>query len=284
MLYKNFAFLAIIFASVSAIPFKAAKRDFINDENGNLKITCKSNSTVLWSNIWTTSNSPKSVSDQKIKLGTITMDEIVDEIAKACHTEGQCDTSPIDIKGYEIRQDLRGDAFPEILTVNPSGSYPTWIHNGLIDALRVAVKAMAECHDVTIQPMCLVPLSFCPCMYISLFLVCSKNQKKNQKKNKYWSCWHFHSFISAEETTKVECTVPQYWGINYQPPDLGNAAPPFIGADMDIAFDDNGACELFTTVGSAIAGRFLFFLFLFLVFSLFPPFPWSLQSIFEKSN
>ena len=49
--------------------------------------------------------------------------------------------------------------------------------------------------------------------------------------------------------------MPQYWGINYQAPDLGNAAPPFIGADMSIESDSDGFCSTFTTVGSAVAGE-----------------------------
>lgn len=66
----------------------------------------------------------------------------------------------------------------------------------------------------------------------------------------------FFSPTPAEPFTVKQCTVPQYWGINFQPPDLGDAAPQFIGADMEIVLDSDGFCETFTTIGSAIAGRF----------------------------
>lgn len=54
-----------------------------------------------------------------------------------------------------------------------------------------------------------------------------------------------------------ECTVPQYWGINFQPPGSGNSAPPFIGADMTIVVDTGGFCSTFTTIAGAIAGKLL---------------------------
>ena len=68
-----------------------------------------------------------------------------------------------------------------------------------------------------------------------------------------------NSFHSAQEITVKQCTVPQYWGINFQPPDLGNAAPPFIGADMAIKVDDDGFCDTFTTILGAVAGKLLDF-------------------------
>ena len=53
-----------------------------------------------------------------------------------------------------------------------------------------------------------------------------------------------------------ECTVPQYWGINYQAADASDAAPPYIGADMSIEVDKGGFCSTFTDIGSAVAGKF----------------------------
>ena len=51
--------------------------------------------------------------------------------------------------------------------------------------------------------------------------------------------------------------VPQYWGINYQPPDKHDAAPPFIGADMSIQLDEGGFCGDLTTAMGAVAGKCL---------------------------
>lgn len=59
---------------------------------------------------------------------------------------------------------------------------------------------------------------------------------------------------SAQPFTVNECVVPQYWGINYQPPDLGSAAPPFIGADLSIQLDAGGFCSTFLTSVGAVAG------------------------------
>ena len=107
----------------------------------------------------------RSVSDQTVELGDIAIDKIIDELAKACSTQGQCDTSSIEIKGSWIPQGW-GDTVGETLTVNPSGSYPTWIHNGLIDALHAAVKEIATCKDVTHQSPCPNPMAYCPCKFV----------------------------------------------------------------------------------------------------------------------
>ena len=61
----------------------------------------------------------------------------------------------------------------------------------------------------------------------------------------------------AKPYTVNECSVPQYWGINFQPPDLGNSAPPFIGANMNIRVDGGGFCETLLTSMGAVAGKCL---------------------------
>lgn len=102
------------------------------------------------------------VSDETIKLGTISIDEIITSLAAACSTQGQCDTSPIEIKGQLVEPGLGGSVDGETLTINPSGSYPTWIHNGLIESLSAAVKAIAKCEDVRNTPTCPNPIAYCP--------------------------------------------------------------------------------------------------------------------------
>lgn len=102
------------------------------------------------------------VSDQTIKLGTISIDAIVGQLAAVCSTQGQCDTSPFQLTGQLIAAGLGGTVEDETLTVNPSGSYPTWIHNGLIDALGAAVKAVAKCEQVTQTSACANPMAYCP--------------------------------------------------------------------------------------------------------------------------
>ena len=60
--------------------------------------------------------------------------------------------------------------------------------------------------------------------------------------------------------------VPDYWGINYQEEGGDDdAAPPFIGVDLKLEVEGKGFCETFTTVGSAVAGKLLFFFALRLV-------------------
>lgn len=185
------------------------------------------------------------VSDEKVKLGTISIDEIIKNLAVACSTQGQCDTNSIEIRGDIINPGLSFTT-GETLTINPSGSYPTWIHNGLIDTLSAAVKAIAECKDVKTTPACYGnAMAYCPCK--SLF----------EAKTAQTSSAAANPFHSAQEITLNKCTVPQYWGINFQPPDSGNAAPPFIGADMAIKVDGDGFCKTFATILSAVVGKLL---------------------------
>ena len=58
----------------------------------------------------------------------------------------------------------------------------------------------------------------------------------------------------------TQCTVPKYWGVNYQPPGQDNAAPPFIGADLTVTQPANGFCATFSTIASAVAGELIGFI------------------------
>ena len=84
------------------------------------------------------------------------------------------------------------------------------------------MKAVAKCEDVTHTNGCAIgnPMAYCP----------------------------------ENKITINECTVPQYWGINYQSPDASQAAPPFIGADMQVEVDNGGFCTTLLTSMGAVAG------------------------------
>ncbi|KAI1378717.1 hypothetical protein F4677DRAFT_465844 [Hypoxylon crocopeplum] len=199
MRYQSLSLAAVVFTCVSAIPSQIAKRDWINDNNGNLKIY---------------------FSEDKIRLGTVGIDEIIQNISEKCSTVGTCDTGDISLDGQLIAAG-NGAVDDITVTIHPSGSYPTWIHNGLIDALHAAVKAVADCQDVTHKSDCPNPAVYCP----------------------------------TKSTTINECQVPRYWGINYQPSDANPGyAPPNIQADMDMEIDSSDFCSTFTAVGSAVAG------------------------------
>jgi hypothetical protein len=87
----------------------------------------------------------------------------MDNLASACATTGLCDTNSIDITGYQlVNGGLGGEVDDETVTLTPNGAYPSWIHNGLLDALRAAVKAAATCSDVTNTPVCPNPAVYCP--------------------------------------------------------------------------------------------------------------------------
>lgn len=88
------------------------------------------------------------------------IDRVMKSMTEACHTEGQCETSPIEIKGFQkVSSDSVVD---ETLTLNPIGAYPTWIRNGLRDALGAAVKAVAKCKKVVHSQNCGFSAFYCP--------------------------------------------------------------------------------------------------------------------------
>lgn len=141
---------------------------------------------------------------------------MIGKLADACATSGQCDTNTQTLQG-QLVEDGNGSVDDITVSINPEGAYPVWIRNGLIDVLHAALAKVADCKDVTNTPTCPNPMSYCP----------------------------------AEPFTVNECTVPRFWGINYQAdPD---SAPPFINTNVDMKVNDDGFCSTFTTIGGGIA-------------------------------
>jgi hypothetical protein len=84
-------------------------------------------------------------------------------MGSVCSTQGLCETNAVDITGYQlVDAGLGGSVYDETLTITPNGAYPTWIHNGLLEALNAAVGAAAQCSQVTNTPTCPNPESYCP--------------------------------------------------------------------------------------------------------------------------
>lgn len=53
----------------------------------------------------------------------------------------------------------------------------------------------------------------------------------------------------------TNCEVPKFWGINYQAPDAGNAAPPNVGLGLDVEkAGDGGLCEKAMSALGGLAG------------------------------
>ena len=82
----------------------------------------------------------------------------------------------------------------------------------------MAVRNSSDCKDVQNTPACPNPASYCP----------------------------------EKPFTVNECTVPRFWGINYQSD--ADAAPPFISSSVDMEVVKEDYCDTFTTIGEAVAG------------------------------
>ncbi|KAL6711512.1 hypothetical protein ACN47E_004446 [Coniothyrium glycines] len=159
-------------------------------------------------------------SSETVKIGTLTTDAIIAALNPICHESGQCETNPIDLKSQLFGPDAV-DALKT--TLRPDGEYPTWIRNGLVDALGAAAKAVARCEPGTYTNRCFgsSAMAYCP----------------------------------AKKTPYINCEVPRYWGINYQSPDVANAAPPNIGLNIDVVKEGSGGvCEDVMGGLGAVAG------------------------------
>ncbi|KAF2711938.1 hypothetical protein K504DRAFT_428853 [Pleomassaria siparia CBS 279.74] len=190
---------SIILASAIATSFASplAKRDEVTfDPNGNLKLT---------------------FSKETVTLGTITIDDVASQLGQACHESGQCETSEISIKGQLLSSSTVNNI---VLTLGPSGAYPTWIRNGLLDSMYAAVKAIAKCEETTHTSTCANPMVYCP----------------------------------QHKITVTQCKVPKYWGVNYQDPNEATSAPPAIGTNLEVELVDDGICEAAMTSLGAVAG------------------------------
>ncbi|EOA83352.1 uncharacterized protein SETTUDRAFT_94495 [Exserohilum turcica Et28A] len=132
-----------------------------------------------------------------------------ESIGPICHESGQCETNEIELEGRLTTP----DSINEIkVTLGPDGSYPTWIRNGLVDILALAVKEVAQCETGTYTNKCFgtTAMAYCP-----------------QKKSKY-----------------TNCKVPKFWGINYQSPKNPDGAPPNVGVDIRMeVVDDSDLCQ-----------------------------------------
>lgn len=142
-------------------------------------------------------------------------------MANVCHESGQCETNEFELKSMRFS---KTDAKALKVTLDPFGSYPTWIRNGLVDSLRAATKAVAVCTPGTYTNTCkgVTAMAWCP-----------------RKKTEF-----------------VNCEIPEYLGINYQAPEVANAAPPSMGMDVKSEVEGLGdGCEDAMTALGAIAGE-----------------------------
>ena len=140
-------------------------------------------------------------------------------MAPICHESGQCETNDIELTS----QLFSSETVKAIkVTLGPNGNYPTWIRNGLLDALGAAARVVAKCEDGTYTNTCpgTTAMAYCP-------------RKKTQFTN---------------------CEVPKFWGINFQDPSVGNAAPPSMSLDVEMEVLDGDLCEKALTGLGAVAG------------------------------
>jgi hypothetical protein len=87
-----------------------------------------------------------------------------DRLVEICHESGQCETNDIELEGQLIAPGRGGSVDNIKVILGPDGEYPTWIRNGLVDALRAAVKSISKCEDITHTNDCAgtTAMAYCP--------------------------------------------------------------------------------------------------------------------------
>ncbi|MCJ1311382.1 hypothetical protein MMC25_005053 [Agyrium rufum] len=158
-------------------------------------------------------------SDDTINLGSITIDDIMGSMYTACGSYGTCDTNPTTMTGEIITS--KGNLDGETITLNPSGDYPTWLNNGILQALQAGITAAATSANMSYEVPCASYESYCP----------------------------------QTVDTQLQYTVPAYWSIIYQDANDCSAAPPFVTLGLTQSVDTGaGLCSDFITIGGAVAG------------------------------
>ncbi|KAI0379048.1 hypothetical protein F5Y04DRAFT_283135 [Hypomontagnella monticulosa] len=186
---------SLIVASISAVSSEDVNTTWTNSEAGNL--------TVIFS-------------DDRINLGSIQIDQVLDSLYDKCSEGGMCDTGDITLPGELLSG---GDVESVTATIRPSGNYHTWIRNGLLEAVRAAVTRAADCSNVTHEDRCPDARSYCP----------------------------------DNTITHHQCIVPRFWGVSYQQGDADDA-PQSLNANVQVKYGDNGFCKTFTIIGAGVAG------------------------------
>ena len=104
------------------------------------------------------------VSDQTVKLGDLPIDTIMSNLTSLCSDSGLCETDSLVLTGYKFFIGGYGDSGKdEIVTIQASGSYPTMLHDNLLEALGAAVNAVANCSVVNgIYPCYGSATAYCP--------------------------------------------------------------------------------------------------------------------------
>ena len=158
MHYQSFVLLTVAVASVSAYPKNLVKREeWVNDENGNLWLTCKLDCAIADEVYGSKFLTCRAVSDERINLSGITIDNIADKLAEVCSESGQC-------VGNEIEMDTK--ISNRVLSIEPDGAYSIDRREDLITALELALNEVAECRDVTHRIDCPNPMVYCPSMFL----------------------------------------------------------------------------------------------------------------------
>jgi hypothetical protein len=91
------------------------------------------------------------VSKNSVKVGDLTLDMIMGDMGAACHGEGNCETTDIEKKSILWGKDSQKEWK---VTLSPTGTYVSWIRNGLLDALGAAVKEVVKCESGTYTNKC----------------------------------------------------------------------------------------------------------------------------------
>lgn len=65
------------------------------------------------------------------------------------------------------------------------------------------------------------------------------------------------AYCPERKSRHTNCEVPKYWGVNFQSPDVANAAPPSIGLDVASEKISNAeVCKTALETAGTVAGMF----------------------------
>lgn len=64
------------------------------------------------------------------------------------------------------------------------------------------------------------------------------------------------AYCPQNKSKHTVCEVPKFWGINFQSPDVSNAAPPALALDLASETTDGEVCKTALETTGTVAGKY----------------------------
>jgi hypothetical protein len=169
-----------------------------------------------------TGNMTVHYSDNKISLGNQDPADLFKKVSSQCADAGSCNPNAWTAKGQEPGSP--GGLEDVDISMVAHGIYPVWIHNGLYNALMIALSKAVTKETKTYTPST--------------------------------SCTSSIGCFGSSDKSIDVYTIPDWIAVYWYDPNDCNADPAYMGVQTSVQVEgSSGFCGTFSTVGGAIASE-----------------------------